>query len=202
MSWVWADAAARRRSSKESEARDCQEVCIARKAIPRVRPPVCCVQYAGRGGDIASIPTCTQCLHATNGLSMPAAERCLASSGRNRGNSARVLVSYRTFSHARAFRPYSTARICDSSRAAARVSYCQTAGYDIVAEKVTVMPVELALGLPAASRLARGLNMSLAAATRLLPRLLGYQLMYALRSRLASEHAEEAARPVAASIAG
>ena len=79
--------------------------------------------------------------------------------------------------------------------------FLDTAGYDIVAEKVTVMPVELALGLPAELRLARALNMFLAAVTRLLPRLLGYQLMFALRSRLASELAEEAARPVAASVA-
>ena len=32
---------------------------IARKVNPRVRPPVCCVQYAGRGDDIASNSGCT-----------------------------------------------------------------------------------------------------------------------------------------------
>ena len=31
---------------------------IARSVIPRVRPPVCCVQYTGPGGDIAAIPPC------------------------------------------------------------------------------------------------------------------------------------------------
>ena len=32
---------------------------IARKVNPRVRPPVCCVQYVGRGDDIASNSGCT-----------------------------------------------------------------------------------------------------------------------------------------------
>ncbi len=31
---------------------------IARSVIPRVKPPVCCVQYAGRSGNIAAIPPC------------------------------------------------------------------------------------------------------------------------------------------------
>jgi hypothetical protein len=35
-------------------ARSAVVACIARKAIPRVRPPDCCVQYAERGDDIES----------------------------------------------------------------------------------------------------------------------------------------------------
>jgi len=35
-----------------------RDASIARSVIPRVRPPVCCVQYAGRSGDIAAIPPC------------------------------------------------------------------------------------------------------------------------------------------------
>jgi 2-polyprenyl-3-methyl-5-hydroxy-6-metoxy-1,4-benzoquinol methylase len=49
------------------------------------------------------------------------------------------------------------------------------AGYEIVEERATVMPVELALGLPAESLSMRVLNRLLAVATRLLPGLLGYQ---------------------------
>ena len=58
------------------------------------------------------------------------------------------------------------------------------AGYEIVAEKATVMPIELALGLPADNWLMQISNAVLAICTRLLPRLLGYQLLYAVRSRL------------------
>jgi len=36
-----------------------QDAGIARSVIPRVRPPFCCVQYAGRSGEIAAIPPST-----------------------------------------------------------------------------------------------------------------------------------------------
>lgn len=60
------------------------------------------------------------------------------------------------------------------------------AGYEIVAQKVTVMPVELALSLPADNPLMRAINTVLTICTRLMPRLLGYQLLYSVRSRLGS----------------
>ena len=40
--------------------------CIACKAIPRVRPPVCCWQYANSNQNIACNTHCTPSLHATN----------------------------------------------------------------------------------------------------------------------------------------
>jgi 2-polyprenyl-3-methyl-5-hydroxy-6-metoxy-1,4-benzoquinol methylase len=60
------------------------------------------------------------------------------------------------------------------------------AGYEIVAQKVTVMPVELVLGLPADNPLMRAINTVLAICTRLMPRLLGYQVLYSVRSHLGS----------------
>jgi SAM-dependent methyltransferase len=51
------------------------------------------------------------------------------------------------------------------------------AGYEIVEERTTVMPVELALGLPAGSIAMRVVNRLLAAVTRLFPALFGYQLI-------------------------
>ena len=65
----------------------------------------------------------------------------------------------------------------------------EKAGDEIIAEKTSVMPVELALGLPAGNWLMRVTNSVLAFFTRLFPRLLGYQLLYAARSRLNPEHA-------------
>ena len=62
----------------------------------------------------------------------------------------------------------------------------ELAGYQIIAEKVTVMPVELVFGLPAANPLMKGINAVLALCTRILPRLLGYQLLFSVRSRLGS----------------
>ncbi|MBK9167386.1 MAG: glycosyltransferase [Bryobacterales bacterium] len=56
-------------------------------------------------------------------------------------------------------------------------------GYEIVRERTTVMPVELVLGLPAANPLMRAINALLAAATRLLPGLLGYQTMLVARAK-------------------
>lgn len=60
----------------------------------------------------------------------------------------------------------------------------ESAGYQIIAEKTTVMPVELVLGLPADNPLMVVLNTVLAVCTRLLPRLLGYQVLFSVRSRL------------------
>ncbi|WP_321474754.1 bifunctional glycosyltransferase/class I SAM-dependent methyltransferase [uncultured Paludibaculum sp.] len=51
-------------------------------------------------------------------------------------------------------------------------------GLKSVREKLTVMPVELALGLQPKSRVMRALNACLAVATRLMPGLLGYQIMH------------------------
>jgi 2-polyprenyl-3-methyl-5-hydroxy-6-metoxy-1,4-benzoquinol methylase len=71
----------------------------------------------------------------------------------------------------------------------------ESAGYEIVAQKATVMPVELALGLAADNPLMRTVNAILALWTRLLPRLLGYQLLYAARSRLGSRHSSDGIIP-------
>jgi hypothetical protein len=62
----------------------------------------------------------------------------------------------------------------------------QLAGYKIVAEKVTVMPIELMLGLPADNPLMLVINSVLAVWTRLLPRLLGYQFLFSVRSHMGS----------------
>ena len=56
-------------------------------------------------------------------------------------------------------------------------------GYEIAAEKTTVMPVELALGLSARNPLMRLANMVLFLLTLLLPGLFGYQCVYAARPR-------------------
>jgi 2-polyprenyl-3-methyl-5-hydroxy-6-metoxy-1,4-benzoquinol methylase len=63
----------------------------------------------------------------------------------------------------------------------------EAAGYQIIAEKVTVMPVELVLGLSADNPLMVALNATLALCTRLLPRLLGYQLLFSVRSHLGQD---------------
>ncbi|MGD0202109.1 MAG: glycosyltransferase [Bryobacteraceae bacterium] len=51
-------------------------------------------------------------------------------------------------------------------------------GYRILGRKTTVMPIELALGLAQRNRLARFLTHLLAAATAILPGLLGYQFVF------------------------
>jgi 2-polyprenyl-3-methyl-5-hydroxy-6-metoxy-1,4-benzoquinol methylase len=56
-------------------------------------------------------------------------------------------------------------------------------GYDVLDEKATVMPVELALGLNPKGRLMRLANSSLALATRVAPGLLGYQVLMVARPR-------------------
>jgi hypothetical protein len=51
------------------------------------------------------------------------------------------------------------------------------AGYDVLGEKLSVIPVELVLGLPPESLVIRFLNFSLALITKLLPGLFGYQIL-------------------------
>lgn len=57
------------------------------------------------------------------------------------------------------------------------------AGYEIVREKTTVMPLEMVLGIRATNPVMRALNFLLAAVTRLFPNLLGYQIMLWLRRK-------------------
>jgi 2-polyprenyl-3-methyl-5-hydroxy-6-metoxy-1,4-benzoquinol methylase len=59
-------------------------------------------------------------------------------------------------------------------------------GYEIVREAMTVMPVELTLGLSPRNPLMRGINLLLAAVTKLMPGLFGYQTIFALRPRQTS----------------
>jgi 2-polyprenyl-3-methyl-5-hydroxy-6-metoxy-1,4-benzoquinol methylase len=56
-------------------------------------------------------------------------------------------------------------------------------GCEIVEERATVMPLELVLGLSPANPLMRAINLVLAAATGILPGLLGYQWMFVARPR-------------------
>ncbi len=58
----------------------------------------------------------------------------------------------------------------------------EDAGYAIVAEKETVIPIELVLGLSPDSRVLRILNGTLALITRFLPGLFGYQIMFVART--------------------
>jgi 2-polyprenyl-3-methyl-5-hydroxy-6-metoxy-1,4-benzoquinol methylase len=62
------------------------------------------------------------------------------------------------------------------TRKTARKLLAQT-GYNIVAEKMTVVPVALALGLAPEGLLFNSLNWTLRILTRMLPTLLGYQIM-------------------------
>jgi 2-polyprenyl-3-methyl-5-hydroxy-6-metoxy-1,4-benzoquinol methylase len=55
-------------------------------------------------------------------------------------------------------------------------------GYRIVHEKMTVMPIELALGLRAGNPLIKVLNRALSLITRALPGLFGYQAMFLARA--------------------
>lgn len=59
----------------------------------------------------------------------------------------------------------------------------EQAGYEIIEEKATVMPVELALGVSAENVLMRAVNSLLAAVTALLPGLFGYQILFRARMR-------------------
>ncbi len=58
-------------------------------------------------------------------------------------------------------------------------------GFEVTARMMSVMPVELVLGLAPRSRLMRAFPALLAAATRLLLGLLGYQTLYTARHRRA-----------------
>jgi hypothetical protein len=55
-------------------------------------------------------------------------------------------------------------------------------GYRIVEEKLTVMPLELVLGISPHGRIMRGINLTLRALTRLAPGLFGYQIMLVAKS--------------------
>lgn len=59
----------------------------------------------------------------------------------------------------------------------------EAAGYEIVRETMTVMPVELALGISPHNPLMKAVNFLLKIATVLMPGLLGYQCMYCLRPK-------------------
>ncbi len=59
----------------------------------------------------------------------------------------------------------------------------ESQGFKVERMLMTVMPVELVLGLPPRSRLMRGLSQLLQALTRILPGLLGYQIMMFARGR-------------------
>jgi hypothetical protein len=76
----------------------------------------------------------------------------------------------------------------------------ENAGYEIVAEKVTVMPIELALGLPGDNPMMRLVNAGLAIWTRFFPKLLGYQLLFAVRSRPDADAAVTANRLLGANV--
>jgi glycosyltransferase involved in cell wall biosynthesis len=76
----------------------------------------------------------------------------------------------------------------------------EQAGYEIVSEKTTVMPIELALGLPADNFLMRAVNTVLSIWTRVLPQLLGYQLLFAVRSNLGARDAVAEKTPLGASV--
>jgi hypothetical protein len=56
-------------------------------------------------------------------------------------------------------------------------------GWEILESKVTVMPLELVLGLSPTNPLMRALTGMLAAVTAIFPGLLGYQLMYVVKPR-------------------
>ncbi len=59
----------------------------------------------------------------------------------------------------------------------------EQAGYQIVESRVTVMPLELILGLAPKNLLMRAITETLAFITRIFPGLLGYQLVYLARPR-------------------
>jgi 2-polyprenyl-3-methyl-5-hydroxy-6-metoxy-1,4-benzoquinol methylase len=69
------------------------------------------------------------------------------------------------------------------------------AGFEIVRETMTVMPVELALGISAHNPLMKLANLALRVATKLMPGLLGYQCMFALRPSAESKIPTEAGFP-------
>jgi hypothetical protein len=60
--------------------------------------------------------------------------------------------------------------------------FLQENGFQIVKERATVMPVELVLGLSPTNPLMKILNRLLAGMTKLLPGLLGYQIVLVARN--------------------
>jgi glycosyltransferase involved in cell wall biosynthesis len=60
--------------------------------------------------------------------------------------------------------------------------FTESRGYQIVEEKITVMPLELALGMSPAGWFMRTMNLLLRTLTRLVPGLFGYQIMFVAKS--------------------
>ena len=56
-------------------------------------------------------------------------------------------------------------------------------GYEIVDEKTTVMPIELALGVSADNPVMRKLNRALGMITKLMPSIFGYQIIFVARNK-------------------
>lgn len=75
--------------------------------------------------------------------------------------------------------------------------FLKDAGYKIVAERMTLVPLELATGLNASGALFRMLNFGLCVCTKLFPTLLGYQIMLVARSARAGAR-PSAPRPTTA----
>lgn len=57
----------------------------------------------------------------------------------------------------------------------------EEAGYQIIEQKTTVVPIEVALGVRPENPVMRGINRALAFFTRLMPGLLGYQFIFVAR---------------------
>jgi 2-polyprenyl-3-methyl-5-hydroxy-6-metoxy-1,4-benzoquinol methylase len=70
----------------------------------------------------------------------------------------------------------------------------EEAGYQIVEQKTTVMPVELALGVRPENRVMRYVDRALAFFTRLMPGLLGYQFVLVARPAAGAEAGLEASQ--------
>jgi 2-polyprenyl-3-methyl-5-hydroxy-6-metoxy-1,4-benzoquinol methylase len=68
------------------------------------------------------------------------------------------------------------------TRATAR-RFVEQQGFRIAEEKMTVMPLEIVLGLSTQNRVMRTITFMMLVATRLLPGLLGYQIMFVARER-------------------
>lgn len=54
-----------------AEMREAETLVLHAVSSPVLDPPVCCVRYAGPGGDLAAIPLCVPCLYAFNRKSVP-----------------------------------------------------------------------------------------------------------------------------------
>jgi 2-polyprenyl-3-methyl-5-hydroxy-6-metoxy-1,4-benzoquinol methylase len=73
-------------------------------------------------------------------------------------------------------------------------------GFEVIGERATVMPVELAVTAPPSNPVMILVNRLLAAMTRLFPKLFGYQLLFVARAAL--RHAEAADQVPAAAAGG